>query len=256
MRRSLDRRRFASLVVGVLLVVTCSCVGRAEPASASAYGMGCNPPPPNPPRNNDFAFHRFAGMYHHIAGVTEVSSHIIDYSPYVGLPNNGIDNSVSAWTMMQDGFHYAQAGWLEAYGGQRHTFAEWRIDVYPYYYRVLLDPPVLGPYPVYSYYSVHFINGTAYYNIDSTQITTGPILFTPNEADAMGETHSFDDQMAGGLHDPEDFAQSAVKANGQVQNFNGTAYDQDQNGKNLNGTFYAVVYSPTDAQTSDASCPY
>jgi hypothetical protein len=187
-------------------------------------GDGCNPGRPN-----DFNTVRFDGWYRDPGStVGGVYSDIYNYSPWVHYISSR-ESYVSAWTMVDytgSPYDWAQVGWVEFPLGVRYTFDQ------------TLGPSGGNPRTMYygsqpvnnlTYYTTLYNNPSGYYGfyVNGKLIDKASILFTPNEGQNFGETHSAADQMPGGYDNTEDFFSTNIYYSGGWHNFAGTIADDN-----------------------------
>jgi hypothetical protein len=241
-------RNGSRLKVGILAMASAITLSVAWPLTghASGGGMGCNPG-----RSGDYFTPRFAGAANAGLPFQDVSSYILNYSPYVSTDN--VNNRSSAWPMLTDNYHgwWAQVGWREFAYSSRQTFVQFTDNTSTGHatdWYTTAD--TLGNH---NYYAVHTSADNAHftYSLGSNTIYTGAKVFSPNEADILGETHTLASQMPGQNSIPEDFDQSYVKLGGSVLPFGGGAVVVDPSNPD---TSWAVKYSATHFQIVDAGC--
>ena len=169
--------------------------------------MGCNVG-----WRGDDGINRGLGWYRFPNGsiVGGTYARIFVYSPYV----NSYD--VSAWSMLANNASnriYAQVGWLEKPGGERHTFIEQQDNQTGYFFYNNYPAQPVGQYHYYTtLWGYH--GGKFTYQVDGNTIQELPAVFNPNLAVQAGENQTSANQMPGGTRNNEVFANSRVYING------------------------------------------
>lgn len=204
----------------------------------------------NPGRADNYETDYMAGWIRSDPHLQTISTEILNYSPWVNVdPNTGFHTPVVlASAMLQGpalagGEQYAQAGWMEYPYGYRYTFDEWGDPGATYgYHRDFFPAKPVGQY---DYYSVDAPgHGNFNFAVDGTIFNSVPQLFAQNLGVIFGEIHTAASQMPS-----DDFVNAFVNTGGYIDFFNGSAFSS------LAPPFWSVVYSPTEAQISDAACP-
>jgi hypothetical protein len=191
--------------------------GRIAARPDAGGGDGCNPG-----RTNDFRTFRFDG-WERSPGTTVggVYSDIYNYSPWVYYITS-TTSYVSAWSLVDDGYHYAQVGWIEEPHGARYVFTE-TFDRNGDNVRYFSPEPINSQ----SYYTVLFNNtpGEFTFEVNGSVIDVSTAQFTPNDGQNYGETHSLADQMPGGYNQNEYFSNTHIWYSGAWHNFSGTPHN-------------------------------
>jgi len=183
-----------------------------------------------------------------------VRADILEYSPYVA---NQVNDAVSAWTMLTDGTHYAQAGWWRRWDGAR-VFWAWSDTTAPNgRFRAHTWPPL--PLGTYTEYRTLYRNTAGAFRFQVNRstvatITTNP-TFVPTQAQIYGETHTLASQMPGGRTATEVFDNANISywtgspaTYSAWAPFDGTAFA-------TNTEFSSHKVSAVRTEIGDTKCP-